>query len=73
MPHRRHDLNFSGYAGVCENSGTRYPEGVLFDATNHGNLLPKTLAFGGEENTTSRCSHLASNLSPCKTLRKRFL
>ena len=44
MPHRRHRLHFSVYVGLCWNSATRYPEGVLFDAPNQGNFLPKTFA-----------------------------
>ena len=45
MPHRRHGLHITVYAGLCRNSATRYPEGVLFDAPNQGDLLPKTFAL----------------------------
>ena len=46
MPHRRHRLYFSVYDGLCWNSATRQPEGVLFEAPNQGNFLPKTFAAG---------------------------
>ena len=46
MPHKRHGLHFSVYAGVCGISAT--PEWVLIDAPNQGNLLLKTLALVGE-------------------------
>ena len=44
MSHRRHPSHFSVYTGLCWNSATRYPEGVLVDAPNQGNFLPKTFA-----------------------------
>ena len=52
MPHRRHGLHFSVYAGVCGMYATGYPrstpEGVLIDARYQGNLFLKTLALVGE-------------------------
>ena len=48
MPHR-HGSHFFVSAGLCWNSASRYPEGVLFDAPNQGNSLPKTFAVDREK------------------------
>ena len=46
MPHRRHGLHFSVYAGLCWDSAIWHSEGVPFDASNQGSFLPKTFAAG---------------------------